>query len=81
MSRFYGSLQGNRGTATKCGSKNSGIVSHARGWNIGARVTCFEGTDGKDWVTVNITGGSSNNSCLKSLGTYRVVNGKLEPVC
>ena len=38
MSRFYGSLQGSRGEATRQGTRASGITSHTRGWNIGARV-------------------------------------------
>jgi len=75
MSRFYGSLQGSRGAVTRQGTSNSGITSHTRGWQIGARVTCFVGEDGQDHVVINITGGSSNPSCLLSLGTYKLVNG------
>ncbi len=38
MSRFYADIQGNRGRATRCGSKGSGISGHIRGWNTGCRV-------------------------------------------
>ncbi|KKN53784.1 hypothetical protein LCGC14_0598770 [marine sediment metagenome] len=80
MSRFYGYLRGNRGLVTREGTANSGIKGHTGGWHIGARVECFVGDDGSDYVVINITDGSSNSSCLKSLGTYRLVNGKLEKV-
>ena len=35
MSKFYGSIEGSaKTTATRCGTKNSGIESHTRGWNL-----------------------------------------------
>ena len=57
MSQFYGSMQGGRGEATRCGTKNSGMVAHIRGWDIGAKVICFH-ENGKDIVRVYKTGGS-----------------------
>lgn len=57
--RFYASIQGNRGTATRMGGKRSGIGGHIRGWDIGARVVCFVDVNGKDVVRVYKTGGSS----------------------
>lgn len=38
MARFYCSVQGNRGAATRMGSANSGISAHPRGWGLGIRV-------------------------------------------
>lgn len=38
MSRFYGSLQGSRGAATRQGHASSGISGHIRGWDAGVRV-------------------------------------------
>ena len=32
MAEFYGRLQGNRGEATRCGSKDSGIHTTAESW-------------------------------------------------
>ena len=32
MSKFYGTLQGSRGEATRCGSKRSGIETIAASW-------------------------------------------------
>ena len=60
MSHFYADIQGNRGAATRGGSKDSGICGHIRGWHTGARVDCHHDDDsGKDIVRVYRTGGSS----------------------
>lgn len=72
MSRFYASIQGNRGEATRQGSKASGIGGHIRGWDIGARVLCYVDDSGNDKVIVTITGGSNNSSSQKNLGTFKV---------
>ena len=77
MSRFYGSLKGNRGEATRCGTAKSGINSHARGWHIGARVSCFVNQDGQDEVWIRLTGGSSNPSQQLDLGGYILRDGKI----
>lgn len=63
MSHFYGDVQGNRGVATRGGSKDSGIEGHIRGWHTGARVECHhDDASGKDIVSVYRTGGSSSRS-------------------
>ena len=60
MAQFYASIQGNRGQATRMGTKNSGIDGHIRGWHIGARVTVnHDEKTGKDIVRVYKTLGSS----------------------
>lgn len=61
MSRFYAEIQGNRGMASRQGTKSSGIWSHTRGWNIGVEVQCYVGDDGKDHIRVYRTGGSSGH--------------------
>jgi hypothetical protein len=33
MSHFYGVLQGSRGQATRCGTKNSGVETTAASWD------------------------------------------------
>jgi hypothetical protein len=63
MSHFYGSVQGNRGEATRGGSKDSGIFGHIRGWNVGVRVDVdHDENEGQDIVTVRSTGGSNSSS-------------------
>jgi len=59
MSHFYGDLQGNRGMATRQGTRASGIDAHVRGWHVGARVIVNE-VEGVDVVKVYRTGGSGN---------------------
>jgi len=65
MAQFYANIKGNRGEATRTGTKQSGIEGHIRGWHIGARVMCYH-KDGKDYVKVYKTGGSSG-SCTDDL--------------
>ena len=71
MSHFYGEIQGNRGEGTRGGTKASGIRGHIRGWNIGARVTCFVDDDGKDSVMVSITGGSNDQYDSVCIGEWK----------
>ena len=53
MSHFYGTLEGNRGEVTRCGSKASGITSYAAGWRGAIRVDVFE-RDGEDRFQVTL---------------------------
>lgn len=61
MSHFYGSMKGNRGGVSRCGSKRSGITAHIRGWNVGVRVNIFVNDKGEDTVHIYQTKGS--NGC------------------
>lgn len=54
MSHFYGTLQGNRGEATRCGSKNSGMETYCASWSGAARCMAYE-KDGTDYVRVELT--------------------------
>ena len=63
MSHFYGSMQGNKGEATRCGTKKSGIECHVRGWEIGVKVSCEYNHDTeKNEIYIYKTGGSDNPS-------------------
>jgi hypothetical protein len=73
MAHFYGSMTGNRGTANRCGTKNSGLDAHIRGWDIGIRVN-LRHINGKDVVTVYKTGGSNNPVDQKSLGEFTFID-------
>ncbi len=53
MSHFYGTLEGNRGEATRCGTKASGITTHAAGWGGAIRVNVYE-REGKDYYRVTL---------------------------
>jgi hypothetical protein len=61
MAHFYGEIQGNRGAATRAGSKNSGFKAHIRGWNIGVRIHCDVDYDGNDVIHVYKTSGSNGS--------------------
>ena len=52
MSHFYGTLQGSRGQATRCGTKNSGMEVVAASWNGAVRISLHTSDDGTDYYTV-----------------------------
>lgn len=58
MAQFYGDVQGNRGQATRMGTKDSGMTAHIRGWRVGARIHLLH-IDGVDVVRVYKTHGST----------------------
>lgn len=63
MAHFYGDIQGNRGMATRTGSKASGMGAHVRGWDTGVKVEIvFDPLTEKDHVYVYRTGGSHDSS-------------------
>lgn len=76
MSHFYGSMQGNRGAATRQGSKNSGIEAHVRGWNVGVSVDCQHDTIDRCRVYATgmyATGGSNIRCPLRCIAEVREV--------
>lgn len=66
MSRFYGSIQGSRGEATRLG--HSGIHGHIRGWNHGAKVIGRIDDDGKEVFDLYATAGSHGRTSDKRIG-------------
>ena len=71
MSHFYGSMQGSRGQATRCGTPKSGIDAHIRGWKIGARVRLRVDADGRDIMEVYKTAGSGSHAGDKLIGVFK----------
>lgn len=53
MSHFYGTLQGARGEATRCGTKSSGLIVKAASWQGAVSVTLTE-INGVDYATVDL---------------------------
>lgn len=45
MARFYGTLRGNRGEATRMGTPTSGLTTYAAGWRGAIRVRVFASGD------------------------------------
>lgn len=59
MSEYYGYLTGHRGTATRCGSKLSGIYAKIRSWDneVTAELRRDSVNEGKDILHINIPKG------------------------
>ena len=73
MAQFYADIQGNRGQATRMGTKKSGMDGHIRGWYIGARVYMrFNEQTQEDECTIDLTAGSHNQKQSKRLGVFTV---------
>lgn len=53
MSHFYGTMEGSRGKATRCGTKKSGMVSHTASYEGAIQVQLME-RDGRDFAVVQI---------------------------
>jgi len=60
MAQFYAEIQGNRGMASRMGTKTSGMWAHIRGWNVGVKVECYHDDNGKDVIYVSATNGSND---------------------
>ncbi len=70
MAHFYASIQGNRGEATRMGSKDSGIDGHVRGWGVGIKSRCFVDHNGVDCCEVWLTSGSNTTFHDKFIGVF-----------
>jgi hypothetical protein len=76
MSRFYASIEGSRGEATRQGTPATGIVAHPRGWNLGVRVTGYPAqASDRDTFAVDITGGSHGRRTSIQLGDVTELEG------
>ncbi len=55
MSHFYGTMQGTRGQATRCGTKNSGMTTIAASWEGAVEVElCHDESNNVDRVRVRM---------------------------
>lgn len=62
MAHFYSTIQGSRGSASRCGTKNSGLTATANGWDIGSEAWLHHNhTLDRDEVTLYVTTGSNGN--------------------
>jgi hypothetical protein len=73
MAHFYGSMAGSAKTeATRCGTKNSGMNAHVRGWNCGIETFVdYDATNDKESYSVYMTGGSNGSRAPKALAQVR----------
>ena len=73
MAKFYASIKGNRGSATRQGSRKSGVTGHIRGWDFGGRVNIVE-ENGEEVVYLYLTSGSHATKQDKLIGRYTQKN-------
>ena len=72
MSHFYGTVQGNRGEASRGGSKASGMETYCASWSGAVRCYAYE-KDGVDMVRVERT-------TWHGVGNYKVLyDGLMNP--
>lgn len=77
MAAFYGTVEGNRGTASRTGSKDSGISTTAQSYDGSVNVWLRE-WNGKLMVDIRIAEGSSAGGALCFNGTLEALKAKLE---
>lgn len=70
MARFYADIRGNRGEATRMGTKESGMSGHIRGWHIGGSVYMDVNEEGEDVVAIYLTSGSNGHKSSRLLGRF-----------
>lgn len=73
MSVFYGTVQGQRGPATRCGSLSSGIIAAAQSWDGSVVVKLsYRGTcrDSDLMVDISLSTGSSPCGTNAWYGTF-----------
>ena len=72
MSHFYGTVQGNRGEASRGGSRASGMETHCASWSGAVRCFAYE-KDGFDYVRVERT-------TWHGIGNYKLLyDGPMNP--
>lgn len=71
MSRFYASIKGRRGAATRTGTANSGLDGHVRGWDVGVRVVARDYRS-SDVFDVYMTHGSNGGGADVKIGTVKI---------
>lgn len=54
MSHFYGTLQGSRGPASRCGTKKSGVVAVAASWAGAVRTVVYQDEQGRDRYDISL---------------------------
>jgi hypothetical protein len=78
MAHFYGGVHGNRGAATRLGTKDSGLNAFANGWNLGVDVSLRHSrVTGEDVVSITVTRGSGGGGSRLCLGSYTIKDGEI----
>lgn len=75
MAQFRAVIKGQRGEASRLGSKGSGIVAHIDGWDSGVSVYGSTHEDGGDVFGIYVTGGSNAAQREVSIGCVTIKDG------
>jgi hypothetical protein len=70
MARYRGTVQGNRGEASRTGSTVSGLKVSANGWDLGVDVYLDADENGEDFAEVWLTAGSNATGGAKLVGRF-----------
>jgi len=70
MSRFYASIKGSRGEATRQGTPKSGIEGYIMGLDLGVEVVGSISAEGHDTFKVYLTSGSSGKGQRELIDGY-----------
>lgn len=54
MAHFFGTVRGSKGGTTRCGTRGSGITTHAAGWHGAIRTYVYQDEDGFDCYRVSL---------------------------
>ena len=60
MAQFRATISGGRGEVSRLGSKASGVLTEANGWNSGVKVVGYVDDQGNDVFDIFATSGSSH---------------------
>lgn len=71
MAQYRATIQGQRGQASRLGSKKTGIRAKVNGWNIGVDVDIyFDAKTGQDRISIYRTGGSNARSMPELIADF-----------
>ena len=71
MSHFYGTIEGNRGESTRCGTQGSGMLTYAAGWQGAIRVSVQHDGDADNYI-VELTPWQSSGGQTQMLATGKL---------
>ena len=81
MAQYRGTLQGNRGSASRLGTKPSDLEVTAHGWHLGLRAVIYwDSTAQEDRLRVELNSGSGHDGISRFLGTFRRKGRKIAKV-
>lgn len=76
MAHFYSKIKGQKGEATRCGGKTSGMDASVNGWESGIRVRAgYDSLNDKDVFYIYATYGSHASGKEKLISIVENVNG------